>query len=166
MLLTNGDCRFGHFTSHDFGLLVRQLAFTSSAHSTVFFFWKGGTLHCSEQLSNHAPSQFTFGIWKDGRAGIRRPRTLFCRCQVPDRAEGYGLMLTRTWRSCHDSFVLTVPDDGGDVAPLAMQASPASVESLLLHQRKPALKDSHLLASLGDACTSRPSPLLTVAANP
>ena len=38
------------------------------------FFWKGGTLHCSQQPSTHAPSQFTFGIWKDGRTGIRRSR--------------------------------------------------------------------------------------------
>ena len=38
------------------------------------FFWKGGTPHCSQQPSTHAPSQFTFGIWKDGRTGIRRSR--------------------------------------------------------------------------------------------
>ena len=66
MLLANGDCRFGHFTSLDFGLLVRQLAFTSSARTP--FFWKGGTPHCNEQLSNHALLSL---LWASGRMDVQ-----------------------------------------------------------------------------------------------
>ena len=69
----NGDCRFEHFISHDFGLLVRQLAFTSFERSTRFF-GKVGHPTAASSLRTYAPSQFTFGIWKDGRTVIRRSR--------------------------------------------------------------------------------------------